>query len=102
MTDITTTQWRYFIKLTLVNTGGDNGFDGFFALDVNQKVNLIWNETNKFTTVLIGDGKVAVAVKETPDEIVSMVDARIEEDKAKRQAEHEEVMKAYQASKKDD
>ena len=101
MTDITTTQWRYFIKLTLVNTGDENGFDGFLALDVNQKVNLIWNDTSKFTTVIFGDGKVAVAVKETPDEIVSMVDARIDEDKAKRQAEHEEIMKAYAESKKD-
>lgn len=88
MSDITTTQWKYFIKLTLA-TPGEQGFNGFVALDVNQKLNMIWNEDDKFTLLVLGDGKTTVAVKETPDEICTMVDARIDEEKEKRKAEHE-------------
>lgn len=91
MSDITNTQWKYFIKLTLAKPS-DQGFNGFMALDVNQRVNMLWNDDDKFTLLILGDGKTTVAVKETPDEIVTMVDARIEEEKAKLQAEHEAYM----------
>lgn len=88
MSDITTTQWKYFIKLTLA-TPNDQGFKGFTALDVNQKINMIWNEEEKYTLLVLGDGKTTIAVTETPDEICTMVDARIDEEKEKRKAEHE-------------
>ena len=98
MSNITDTQWRYFIKLTLVNSGAEGSFDGYIALDVNQKVTLIWDETNKCTRIIFCDGRASAIVKETPDEIVTMVDARIEEEKEKRKAEHEAVMAAYGAT----
>lgn len=100
MSNITNTQWKYFIKLTLAKPA-DQGFDGFAAIDVNQKVSMIWNDEDKFTLLILGDGKTTVAVKETPDEIVTMVDARIDEEKAKRQAEHEEIMKMYETKAED-
>lgn len=98
MSDITTTQWKYFIKLTLAQPGGE-GFKGFVALDVNQRINMIWNEDDKCTLLVLGDGKTTVCVKETPDEIVTMVDARIDEEKEKRKAEHEAVMAMYDKGK---
>lgn len=98
MSDITSTQWKYFIKLTLAKPG-EQGFEGFCALDVNQRVNMIWNETEKFTLLVLGDGKTTIAVTETPDEICTMVDARIDEEKAKREAEHAAFMAEYEKQK---
>lgn len=91
MSDITNTQWKYFIKLTLA-TPMDQGFKGFVAMDVNQRVNMLWNEDEHYTLLVLGDGKTSIAVKETPDEICTMVDARIDEEKAKREAEHAAYM----------
>lgn len=99
MSDITNTQWKYFIKLTLAKPS-EEGFNGFCALDVNQRVNMLWNDDDKFTLLVLGDGKTTIAVKETPDEIVTMVDARIDEEKAKREAEHKAFMAEMEAQKK--
>lgn len=99
MSDITNTQWKYFIKLTLAKPG-EEGFNGFVALDVNQRINMLWNDDAKFTLLVLGDGKTTIAVQETPDEICSMVDARIDEEKAKREAEHKAFMAEMEAQKK--
>ena len=96
MSTILENNWKPFIKLTLINAG-EGGFDGFAAVDVNQRINLIWNETDKHTTVILGDGKTAMLVKETPDEICTMVDACIEAQKARMKAEHEALMAQYDA-----
>lgn len=101
MSDITNTQWKYFIKLTLAKPG-EEGFDGFAVVDVNQRVTMLWNDTHKFTLLVLGDGKTTIAVKETPDEICTMVDARIDEEKAKRKAEHDAFMAEMEKAKCDE
>ena len=98
MSDITNTQWKYFIKLKLAKPGED-GFDGFAAVDVNQRITMLWNDTNKFTLLILGDGKTTIAVQETPDEICTMVDARIDEEKKKREAEHQAFMAEIEKQK---
>lgn len=100
MSTILENNWKPFIKLTLVKAGED-GFNGYAAIDVNQRINLIYNEDDKITTVAIGDGHIAVLAKESPDEICTMVDEAIEKQKEKLKAEHEAVMAQYAAAKEE-
>lgn len=99
MSTILDNNWKPFIKLTLVKAG-EGGFDGFAAIDVNQRINLVWDEDHQYTTVILGDGKTAVLVKETPDEICTIVDECIEKQRQKLKAEHEAMMAQYEEAKK--
>lgn len=101
MSTVLENNWKPFIKLTLVNAG-EAGFDGFAAVDVNQRINLIWNETSGVTTIILGDGKTAMLVKETPDEICTMVDEAIERQRERLKAEHEAIMAQYEAAKEEE
>lgn len=99
MSTILDNNWKPFIKLTLVKAG-EGGFDGFAAIDVNQRINLVWDEDHQYTTVILGDGKTAVLAKETPDEICTIVDECIEKQGQKLKAEHEAMMAQYKEAKK--
>lgn len=93
MTTINDTKWKPFIKLTLA---GKDSCEGFLVLDVNNKVTLMRDETNNLTYIYFSNNDISFGVAETPDEICTLVDAKIDEQEKRHREEWEAQRAAFE------
>lgn len=101
MAKIVESEWRSFIKLTLFKKDSE-GFNGYTYVDPNMRLNLVRNEEDNYTLVLLGaDGKTAVAVTETPEEIITEAEAGIKAQAEKAKADFEALKQQYEGESKE-
>lgn len=91
---VTETTWKPFIELTLAGNVKPN--KGTLVFDCNSKVQMIRDDEDSVTYLLVGDN--SICVSETPEQIVDLVEAKKEAQAARLKAEHDKLMDEFKAT----